>query len=130
MPGYIYACRPCNNIFTQVRPVEDRDEPAVCQNCNTATTRRLFREPVKIQARQQAVFPPRASRLKPTSREMAPDRVSHPQLKNVRIINCDTGIKLSGTIRVLAEDLELSGNRISIDIGDDAELNDYNTIIE
>lgn len=61
---------------------------------------------------------------------MAPGRVSHPQLKNVRIINCDTGIKLSGTIRVLAENLELSGNRISIDIGDDAELNDYNTIIE
>jgi putative FmdB family regulatory protein len=130
LPGYIYSCRPCNNIFTQIRPVEERDKPAVCETCNIATTRRLFWEPLKLQARPRPVPPPRGSWLNPVSREMIPGGVPNFELKNVRVINFDTGIKVDGTARVLAEGLELSGNRVSIDISDDGELHDFNTTIE
>jgi hypothetical protein len=61
---------------------------------------------------------------------MIPGGVPNFELKNVRVINFDTGIKVDGTARVLAEGLELSGNRVSIDISDDGELHDFNTTIE
>lgn len=40
MPFYEYYCAGCDEPFTLMRPMDERDEPAVCPECGAATTLR------------------------------------------------------------------------------------------
>lgn len=50
----------------------------------------------------------------------------------IEAINCETGIKFSGSGKYELPDLRMisKGNRVAIDIGDDVEVEDYGTSIE
>ena len=49
---------------------------------------------------------------------------------NCKAIDCGTGMKLSGNVRVEMDGTELRGNRVGIDMTEDVELRARRTIIE
>ncbi|HEU4752121.1 MAG TPA: zinc ribbon domain-containing protein [Armatimonadota bacterium] len=41
MPIYEYLCRACDERFSRLRPVPERDEPAQCPKCGRKESQRI-----------------------------------------------------------------------------------------
>jgi putative FmdB family regulatory protein len=124
MPGYIYACRTCNKVFTQIRAVDERGAPATCPTCGTSTTKRLFTNPILIRKAK----PPR--RFSPDTGTLPrPGNYLGGTLENVRVVNCSTGIKLTNS-RVWAKNVQLANNGIGLDMEGDSAWDGDGPVIE
>ena len=125
MPSYIYECRACNEVFTQMRVVEERDTPTTCPKCGTSTTKRLVTKPIMI---GKAKPPQRFS----FSRGTAPGSSDRPgvTLENVIAEDCGGGVKLSGNARVLAKNVRLIKNRIGLDMDGNAVWDGEGPVVE
>lgn len=128
MPSYFYECRKCCKVFTLVRKLEECEQAASCPDCSGTTTKQLtwgpFFAPKRDARRTNDAFGDSRNEL--TSGK----GLWTARMIDCEVINCDTGIKISGAARIQAQGLELLGNRISIDIGEDGELHDLDTEIE
>jgi putative FmdB family regulatory protein len=132
MPSYIYGCSTCNTVFTQVRAVEEREQPATCRKCGTSSTKRLFKEPIKIQVRESFRASPTQAKQESITEVMwdsIEDRYDSV-IDGFTVTGMATGIIAGGNGRTLARNVRATYNGVAIDVGDDAVWQDYNTIIE
>jgi putative FmdB family regulatory protein len=129
MPTYVYECRPCNTVFTQVRASEDRDLPATCRKCGAISNKRLFAQPFVIALANRTVSPREAE---VHAGQPENPRQSNFLIENVGIVNFKdgTGLRLSGGISVEAGNTYFSGNGVAIEVRDTARLHDEGTLIE
>lgn len=130
MPTYVYECRPCNTVFTQVRPIEDRDLPATCQKCAASSTKRLFAQPFAIQATDRTASPPAAGFPTTQGTRQAVDTPFQVENVEIRNFRSGTGMRVRGSAWVAARNLRFSENETSVEVRDDARLDDYGTVIE
>lgn len=123
MPTYIYECRPCNWVFSLKRAIDERDLPAHCPKCSVETSKRLLTSPILIQPH---------NRRESLADE---DRQDVPTVPGNVFINCSAegngqgGFRFRGGRHVMFN-TRSTNNPIGIDIGDDAEVIDYDTTIE
>jgi putative FmdB family regulatory protein len=130
LPTYIYECQPCNKVFSQNRPITERDLPTICKKCHTPTRKRLFTTPILIKSESFRPAAPQNS-IPPRLRSARPNGLG--RTRQIVVVNNDTGIKFSGSGTYdLPKDLQIIaiGNKTAIDIDDDVEVHDYNTHIE
>jgi putative FmdB family regulatory protein len=123
MLPYVYKCRPCCHVFTQVRPRDERNLPATCPKCSGSSTKRLFTAPILIRQRSVKGAPVHSN-----------DRRSGPWTARFRDCsatnNGGNGFAFRGSGRYLLEGTRSTGNRIAFDIDDDVEMVDRDTTIE
>jgi putative FmdB family regulatory protein len=129
VPSYFYECQRCAKVFTEVRKLDEYDEPAIHSECGSMTTKRVILGPFFVRGGEGANSAPSL----PSRRNSSPADGSGPwnvTMTNCKAIDCGTGIGLAGNIRVRAYNTELRGNQVSIDLSDNAQLNATNTVIE
>lgn len=126
MPSYFYECRKCTKVFTEVRKIDERDRPATHPDCGTSTNKRVILGPFSFIKESRTERP----KPQPQNIESTHMRRGSVQMINCKAIDCGTGMKLSGNVRVEMDGTELRGNRVGIDMTEDVELRARRTIIE
>jgi putative FmdB family regulatory protein len=127
VPSYFYECQKCAKVFTEVRKIDEYDQPATHPDCGTSTSKRVIIGPFS--------FIKGSNRQEPSTRQAQSGESTHARRGTVRMFNCKaidcgTGMKLSGDVRVEMDGTELRGNRVGIDMAEEVELRARWTNIE
>jgi putative FmdB family regulatory protein len=127
VPSYFYECQRCAKVFTVARKLDEYDQPATHEDCGNSTTKRVMFDPFSVVKN--------GGDRRPSARQSQRIESTDPRpltarMLNCKAIDCDTGIKISGSARIEMDGTELRGNRVSIDMSEQSELRARRTVIE
>jgi putative FmdB family regulatory protein len=122
VPTYIYECGKCHHCFSLVRSSDDRNLAASCPKCSTETRKRVFTAPIIIKSADS----PRRPEIPAVKRQRGGGTFTNCTAEG----NGQGGFAFRGSGHHVMYNTRTIGNPVAFDIGDNVEVEDYNTTIE